>query len=212
MTSRRICLFGGTFDPIHGAHLTIAEEARTKCSLDHILFIPAANPPHKAAGTLTPYEDRFRMVELACAPFPAFTASRLEEGQEKSYTVDTLERFRRTLDSSDRLYFLIGADAFDELRSWHRWQDVVKLTEFLVVARPGGEYQIPPNAHVERLDGLELPIASTTIRARLAAGEPTPELSSSVRRYIEERGLYGATRPAIASPSHSTDRRLPSEV
>lgn len=195
MAAQRLCLFGGTFDPVHTGHLQIAEEAAKRFLLDRVLFVPAANPPHKKAARLTAYEDRFRMVELACAPYPKFAASRLEAGSERSYTVDTLERFRKEIGAKDRLFFLIGADAFDELETWKRWQDVVRLAEFIVVARPGVEYHIPEQARVERLDGMDLPVASTTIRARLRAGEPTPELPTEVRDFIEERGLYGAKRP-----------------
>ena len=213
MPAERICLFGGTFDPVHAAHLQIAEEAARRFSLDRVLFIPAANPPHKKAIELTSYGDRLRMVELACAPYAKFTPSNAEAGSQSSYTIDTLEQFRKELTPEDRLFFLIGSDAFDELETWHRWQDVVKLTEFIVVARPGVEYHIPAHAQVHRLDGLDLPVASTTIRARLAAGEATPELPASVRRYIEERGLYGAPKkPATASPSRNTGRRLRSEA
>jgi nicotinate-nucleotide adenylyltransferase len=131
------------------------------------------------------------MVEIACIPYAAFIASRLEEGSERSYTINTLERFRKGLHSSDRLFFLIGSDAFDELETWKRWQDVVKLTEFIVVTRPRHKYHIPQNARVHRLDGLSLPVSSSSIRARLAAGEPTPELPNRVREYIEAHRLYG---------------------
>ncbi len=211
MGGRRMCLFGGTFDPIHNAHLKIAEEAATRFSLDEVFFVPAANPPHKELEEVTSYEDRFQMVALACTPYPKFVASRLEEGSDRSYTVKTLERFRKELRADDQLFFLIGSDAFDELETWKRWQEVVKLTEFIVVARPGVEYHIPENARIERLDGLDLPVASTGIRARLRLGEPTPELPAEVRKFIEERGLYGAGRKrTTASPSRSTGRKLPS--
>ena len=192
MAERLICLFGGTFDPIHRAHLRIADEARKRFGLESVLFIPAANPPHKSSAGLAPYEDRLRMVEIACAPFSSFYASRLEEGEGQSYTIDTLERLYQEIEKPFRLFFLIGSDAFNDLSTWHRWEDVVKLTEFIVVARSGEEYRIPASAKVHPLDGLDLPVASTTIRARLAAGESTPELPTEVRRYIEERGLYGA--------------------
>jgi nicotinate-nucleotide adenylyltransferase len=188
---KRICLFGGTFDPIHEAHLRIAREALTTFSLDTILFIPAANPPHKDPSAVTPYEDRFRMVELACEPYPGFQVSRLEESAERSYTVDTLRRFRKQLSPADELFFLIGSDAFEDLDTWNEWREVVVLTEFIVVSRPGAEYKIPQNARVHRLNGLALPVSSSTIRARLAAGEPTPELPAAVRDFIEQRGLYG---------------------
>lgn len=187
----RICLFGGTFDPIHDAHLRIAGEALCDFSLDRVLFVPAAHPPHKDPEGVTPYEERFEMVQIACRSCPQFEASRLEEGDQQSYTVDTLRRFREQLAPGDRLFFLIGSDAFDELESWKDWRDVVKLTEFIVVSRPGGHYHVPPNARVHHLDGLALPVSSSTIRARLAAGKPTPELPTEVRRFIERRGLYG---------------------
>jgi nicotinate-nucleotide adenylyltransferase len=187
----RVCLFGGTFDPVHEAHLRLAKEAIKKFSLDRVLFIPARNPPHKDPGSVTPYEDRFRMVEIACTPYAAFMASRLEEGDERSYTIDTLERFRKRLHVSDRLFFLIGSDAFDELETWKRWEDVVDLVEFIVVTRPQHDYHVPQNARVHRLDGLSLPVSSSSIRARLAAGKPTPELPKGVREYIEAHRLYG---------------------
>ncbi len=189
-SSGRICLFGGTFDPIHTAHLQIANEARKRFGLREILFVPAANPPHKDGERMTPFEDRFQMVQLACEPYPEFLASRLEEGEERSYTIDTLERFRPLLKPGDELFFLIGADAFDELKTWKRWQDVLKLTCFIVVSRPGRTYQVPEDASVLRLDGLSLPVASTTIRARLQSGQPTPELPAAVRQFIDSHGLY----------------------
>ena len=187
---RHICLFGGTFDPIHNAHLQIADEAQKHFALDQVLFVPAANPPHKDGTHLTPFEDRFQMVQLACEPYPKFFASRLEEGKKRSYTIDTLERFRPQLKPGDELFFLIGADAFDELKTWKRWQDVLKLTRFIVVSRPGRTYEIPDGASVLRLDDLQLPVASTAIRARLQAGQPTPELPVAVRQFIDTHGLY----------------------
>jgi nicotinate-nucleotide adenylyltransferase len=188
--TKNVCLFGGTFDPIHGAHLRIAEEARKRYALDRILFVPASNPPHKEAAGLTPYEDRYRMVEIACKPYAGFMASRLEADTGPSYTVDTVKRVRKDLGASDRLFFLVGGDAFDELETWKGWQELVQLTEFVVVSRPDSAYRIPEGAHVHRLDGLALPVSSSTIRARLATGEETPELPAEVRAFIEKRGLY----------------------
>ncbi|HEX4167307.1 MAG TPA: nicotinate-nucleotide adenylyltransferase [Bryobacteraceae bacterium] len=189
-SGRRICLFGGTFDPVHFAHLRVAQEALKQCHLNGIVFIPAGVPPHKAVGRVTPYEDRLHMVEIACAPYPEFEVSRLEEGTRRSYTIETVERFRKMLSPADELFFLIGADAFNEIESWHRWQDLIQLIEFIVVTRPGGCYKVPPGAQVQKLNGLELPISSSAIRARLAARKPTPELPDGVRAFIEERGLY----------------------
>jgi nicotinate-nucleotide adenylyltransferase len=104
--------------------------------------------------------------------------------------VDTVRRFRgETLGPFD-LFFLIGADAFDELETWKGWQELLNLTEFIVVARPESEYRVPAGARVHRLDGLALPVSSSTIRARLAAGKATPELPTEVRAFIEKHELY----------------------
>lgn len=197
----RICLFGGTFDPIHIAHLRVANEALRTFALDKVLFVPAANPPHKPAEAMTPYEDRFHMCEVACAPYPPFDVSRLEAGPEKSYTVDTLERVRAEMEADDQLFFLIGADAFEEIHTWKRWEDVITLVDFIVVARPGREYSIPEGARVNRLDGLDLPVSSSEIRARLAAGEEAPEIPAEVREYIKQRGLYAGNGKETVSAS-----------
>jgi nicotinate-nucleotide adenylyltransferase len=193
----RICLFGGTFDPIHSAHLRIAEEAIQKFTLDRVVFVPAGNPPHKDTRGVTPYKDRLEMVKLACAGNPKFEVSEIENGSERSFTVNTLERFREHLAPDDRLFFLIGADAFDELETWHRWKDIVHLAEFIVVSRPGKSYRLAPGASVLRLDSIQLPIASTVLRAKLAAGEPTPEVPTRVREFIAQRGLYGSGQPTV---------------
>ena len=191
-SGKRVCVFGGTFDPIHIAHIRIAEEAKLKFNLDLVLLVAAGNPPHKDA--FTSFADRLRMVELGCEGHPELQASPLESGAEQSYTIDTIHRVRQTLQPQDALFFLIGADAFDDLETWKGWRELVQLTEFIVVARPESEYRIPAGARVHRLDGLALQISSSGIRARLADAEPTPELDDKVRAYIEACGLYGSKR------------------
>ena len=187
----RLALFGGTFDPIHNAHLAIAQAAADRFQLDRVLFVPAAHPPHKRGATHAPYEDRVRMAELACAGDPRFAVSRLEEGTARSYSIDTIEKLRPQLGEGDELFFLIGADAFSELRTWHRWRDVARAVRFLVVSRPGHVYDVPEGVRLERLDTLELPVSSSEIRRALAAGGRPPEVPAGVMEYIFRRGLYG---------------------
>ena len=189
-SANRICLFGGTFDPIHCAHLRVAEEAARSFGLDQVLFIPAHTPPHKTNRAITPYEDRLGMVAIACEPYPLFWASDLEGGAGRNYTIDTVRKFQTRLGSDAELYFLIGADAFDEIESWKEWQELIRLITFIVVTRPGGHYRIPEHASVLPLNGLDLPVSSSAIRARLADGEQTPELPTAVRAYIDAHGLY----------------------
>ncbi len=181
-------IFGGTFDPVHAAHLTVAAEAADKFALDRVLFIPAAHPPHKAESTAASYEDRCRMVELACQADPRFEPSRLEDGPGKSYSIHTIEQ----LWSPDAtLYFIIGADAFAEIKTWRRWNDVLRLTDFIVVTRPGHQYTVPAGARVHRLDTLALPVSSSGIRHQLMSGAVPPELPPAVARFIQEHSLYG---------------------
>lgn len=186
----RVAIFGGTFDPIHCAHLAIAREAARAFALTRVLFVPASHPPHKTSAIAAPYEDRYRMVELASQGEPLFEASRLEAGQEKSYSIDTIARVKSTLAPGGTLFFLIGSDAFAELHTWYRWRDVVREVEFIVVTRPGHRYLDPPGARVNRLDTIALQVSSSEIRARLAAGEAPSELPESVLAYILKHGLY----------------------
>jgi nicotinate-nucleotide adenylyltransferase len=195
----RVAIFGGTFDPIHCAHLTIAREAVRAFSLSRVLFIPAAHPPHKSGAESAAYEDRYRMVELACQGEPLFEPSRLEAGTRKNYSIHTIERVKAALGPGDELFFLIGADAFAEVHSWFRWRDVVRETAFIVVSRPGHSYTLPPGARVERLETLALPVSSSEIRSRLEAGEACPELPPAVTDYILKRGLYRKSgEPSVA--------------
>ena len=181
----KTAIFGGTFDPIHSAHLEMARQAADQFALDRVLFIPAGNPPHKHADT--PFEYRYRMVELACAADARFMASRLEEGNRKSYSIDTIERVKA---DNGEVFFIIGADAFAEIKTWHRWQDVIRAVEFIVAARPGHQIVSPPDARVHRLETVELPVSSSEIRDALARGETPPELPPAVADYIRANGLY----------------------
>jgi len=192
----RTAIFGGTFDPIHSAHLEMARRAAEQYQLDRVLFIPAGNPPHKHADTS--FEDRYRMVDLGCAVDPRFVASRLEEGTAKSYSIDTIERVKtasaeaQSPHGNNPLFFIIGSDAFAEIQTWRRWEDVIRAVEFIVVARPGHEIIGPPGARVHRLESVELPISSSDIRDALARGESPAELPPAIARYIRDRRLYGS--------------------
>lgn len=196
----RLALFGGTFDPIHSAHLTVAREAADKFQLDQVWLVPAAHPPHKPGQRSASYEDRYRMTELACKADPRFRASRLEEGDQKSYTIDTIDRVRAT---GEQPYFIIGADAFAEITSWHRWRDLLPLTDFIVVTRPGHDYKAPPGARVHRLDTVALPVSSSEIRRRLAVGQIPSHLPDAVATYIIEKGLYHFPRAQARPVSQS---------
>jgi nicotinate-nucleotide adenylyltransferase len=188
----RSAIFGGTFDPIHNAHLVVARKAADEFRLDQVLVIPAAHPPHKAGVTHAPYAHRIRMAQLACEGEARFAVSRLEEGTARSYSIDTIEKVRSTMGAADELFFIIGADAFAEIRTWHRWEDVIQAVCFIVVSRPGHIYDIPHGARVERLDSVDLPVSSSDIRRDLAAGKKPGEVPQRVLEYIFTYHLYGA--------------------
>ncbi len=188
----RLAIFGGTFDPIHQAHLAAARAAADRFHLDRILFIPAASPPHKSGATNAPYADRVRMAELACAADPRFEVSRLEENTERSYSIATIEALRSRMAPGDELFFIIGADAFADVRTWMRWRDVARAVRFLVVSRPGSDYQAPPEVRFDPLDDVSMAVSSSSIRSALAAGERPSELPPAVLDYIVRHHLYGA--------------------
>ena len=191
MTGRTV-LFGGTFDPVHNAHLAVARAALLRFNPKRILFVPAAKPPHKGGGAHAGFEDRAHMLDLACADEPRFEVSRIERPGSASgrpnYSIFTIE----ALLGEGPLDFLIGADAFAEIRSWHRWQDVVRLVEFIVVTRPGASYDAPAGAVVHELAGLEYPESSSMIRAQLEQGAETVSVPAAVLSWIQHRGLYGS--------------------
>lgn len=197
----RTALFGGTFDPIHDAHIEIARAAADRFGLAKILFVPAGNPPHKPGGATASYEDRVRMAELACAIDPRFEVSRIEApvagNSARSYSIATIEKLLAL--GITPLSFLIGADAFREIRTWRRWQDVVASVEFIVVTRPdvtrpGASWETPPGAVVHELAGLDLPVSSSDVRSRLLEGASRIPVPEAVIRYIREHALYRPQR------------------
>jgi nicotinate-nucleotide adenylyltransferase len=181
----RLAIFGGTFDPIHRAHLVVGREAADQFKLDRVLYIPAGNPPFKQASAS--FEDRFNMVKLACNGDPRFEASRIEEGDKKSYSINTIERVKA---EGGDVFFVIGADAFAEISTWHRAPDVIRSVEFIVVTRPGHQFETPPGARVHLLQTVALPVSSSEVRKALARGETPDEVPRSVADYIQQHGLY----------------------
>ena len=130
-------VLGGTFDPVHRAHLRLAEEAMAQLGLSGVLWLPAGNPPHRPAPSASA-ADRLAMLRLAIADRPAFAIDEAElASPAPSYTVPTLERLRRLHGGHRSLVLLLGADAFLGLATWHRWREIFSLAHVAVVSRPG---------------------------------------------------------------------------
>lgn len=132
----RIGILGGTFDPVHNGHLVLAAAALDGFALDRVVFIPAAQPPHKLGEPLAPFVHRAAMLELALADRSAMTVSRMEQQRTgPSYSIDTLRELRQNLPAC-ALFFIIGSDAFAEITTWKSYQDLFRYADFLVAERP----------------------------------------------------------------------------
>ena len=196
-----IALYGGTFDPIHKGHLEVARAAADAFDLERVLLIPVGAPPHRGGRPEAPYHDRYRMVELACEADARFEASDLEAERKDgrpNYSIDTIQRVTPDLAAGDRLFFVIGCDAFADIRTWHRWEEVVRGTEWIVVSRPGSECdeeRVPGGARVHWLRDVAVPVSSTGLRRRLREDERVADwLPANVREFIRSRGLYAPKR------------------
>jgi nicotinate-nucleotide adenylyltransferase len=189
----RIGVFGGTFDPIHSIHIEIARTALEYAELDRVIFMVAANPPHKTGEVSADGEDRFRMVRLAIASEPAMEASRMEIDREgPSYTVDTLRELRRHHPDGE-FFFIIGEDSLEDFLQWRDPEGIVSLARLLVAPRPDTHPDPPPElaAHVEFIPFPEQAVSSSEIRERLQAGRDVGDLAPpEVRDYIRENDLY----------------------
>jgi nicotinate-nucleotide adenylyltransferase len=212
---RRIALFGGSFDPIHSGHLGVARAADRRFNFDEMQFIPASRPPHKLKQHLAPFPHRFAMVALTCAEHLHFVPSLAEAGENFSgtqlhYSVDTVRYFRHLYHGhGDRIYFLIGADAFLDIPTWKEYETLLGLCDFIIANRPGiraealslvippdllarpdrrheaeAEHPSPVVAHLHRttvylLENVSSDVSATDIRRRVQRGQSIHGLVSA---------------------------------
>ena len=212
-----IGVFGGRFDPIHLCHLAIAEIAHQTLGLDRILVVPSRMSPHRSAPAGATDVDRLAMVQVATTDHPYLMACELElRSSAPSYTAITLRRIREHYAGS-QLCFIIGADAFAEIGTWHDYPDVLHDAHFAVVSRPGHPvsslvdtlpslrtrmHEIPPgeltptlhnqeSTKIFLIDAVTPNVSSTGLRARLASHESLSGLvSAPVESYIAQHQLY----------------------
>ncbi|MBI1320904.1 MAG: nicotinate (nicotinamide) nucleotide adenylyltransferase [Candidatus Hydrogenedens sp.] len=193
----RIGVLGGTFDPIHNAHLELARAAQAQARLDKVLFVVAAQPPHKRGGVTAPAEDRLRLVQVALLGEPGMEACPLElERPGPSYTADTLRELSKRHPGAE-FFLILGLDALADLPGWREPETILQHARVLVASRPDQGDAIDPSLE-GHYDFLEFPpndMSSTEVRARLQQGDPVADLlPAPVIEAIRETGLYGAAR------------------
>ena len=199
---RRLGVMGGSFDPVHVAHLIVAEAVREALHLDLVLFVPARVQPLKRGQPAAPAEHRVAMVELAIAGNPAFALSRVEVDRAgPSYSVDTLRRLRREWGDAKNtsMWFIVGTDALAQLPRWRDPAGVLAQARLAVVRRPGAAVDLEPlaaelpqlEAALDWVDGPLIDISATDLRRRVAEGRSIRyRVPEAVREYIEANGLY----------------------
>jgi len=217
MSTAPIGILGGTFDPIHYGHLRLAEELAGTLKLDQVCFVPSGTPPHRTAPDV-PAAHRLAMVELATAGNPRFSVDGRELRRTgPGYTFDTLAELRAEAGETRPLALLVGADAFLEFATWHRWHEIFALAHIAVAHRPGypverwaermpqplaREYsarlmQQPLATHLAPAGGIvvvpftALEISATAVRDMLHAGaSPRYLLPNEILTYIQTHRLY----------------------
>jgi nicotinate-nucleotide adenylyltransferase len=215
---RRLGLLGGTFDPVHTAHLRTALEVREALALDRVELVLAATPPHKAAGMQAPVAHRRRMLELAIAGDPHLALNLCElEREGPSYSIDTV-RVVQAREPDAVLTLILGADAFAEIGTWKEYETIFTLCDFCVISRPGTHerelpiavenafcYEPSRGVYVHRsgralrfLPVTALMISASDIRRRCAEGRSIRYLvPDAVADYVATHGLYAAGRTAV---------------
>lgn len=235
-----IGLFGGSFDPIHRGHLALAQAAAGRYSLRQVLFVPANVPPHKQKQPLTAFIHRYAMVALATQDERGFAPSLLEAPEwtigelrfarrskaaapalgRANYSIETVRRLKKTLKKSDRLFFLIGIDAFRDIAKWYEARALLAECDFIVASRPGYSLRevaeslpedlrppgavtrpfhkqpakgdlVLPGVTLRLLEGIHQSVSATAIREAAAAGKPLARwLDPRVADYVRKLGLY----------------------
>jgi nicotinate-nucleotide adenylyltransferase len=198
---QRIGLLGGTFDPIHYGHLTIAQLALESCRLDQLIFIPAGEPPHKNKTSITVASHRLRMVELALSVHPQFGLNDVEIRQKKpSYSINLLAFFQKLYPDAD-LYLVMGADSLMELETWYEYQNLLSQTHLIVMKRDGIPVQKLKEkichfvrsygAQIHVATSIQLNISSSQIRDRVHQHQSIRYFTPApVQQYIETHHLY----------------------
>lgn len=199
---RRIALYGGTFDPVHTGHEAVARNLSELFDLDELLFVPACVAPHKRDRKVSPALDRHAMLALATQDERRFRVSAVElNAPERPYTVDTLAHFRDACGERARLFFVMGADSWEEITTWREWERVLGLADHLVVTRPG--YELPVEHVTEEVRGRVVDVRGATrgrVEEELSKGE-------GARVYLTDAANVKAAATDVRAAVARGDRR-----
>jgi len=223
MNLQRAAIFGGTFDPIHNGHLQAARRVQNLFAIDQMIFVPACMPPHKRNANITSAFHRFAMLGLATQADPAFKMSTIElDNPDRPYAVDTVSQVQEELGPQWLVFFVMGADSWSELTSWHEWQRLLAICNSIVVTRPDHDLGNAEAARVARIcdvrglsaseisaeldkdekprtfftDAAMINISATAIRMAVRTGDHeklSAMVPQSVAAYIEKHRLYTRT-------------------
>jgi len=188
---KRVGILGGTFNPIHIGHLTIAQMVREQMKLDKVLFIPSNLPPHKSKKYVVSAKDRYHMVRLAIQGNPHFEISDFEINKEgKSYSIETVSYFRDLFGRSTKFFFIIGSDLLPTLQTWRRISEIERIVSFVAVHRPGfKEKRSKVKVKLITIPGLQT--SSSYVRHRITLGKTVKYLvPDDIIRYIADKKLY----------------------
>ena len=220
--TKRIALYGGTFDPVHLGHLAVARKVSQIFEIDDFLFVPAWIAPHKRTREVTPALHRYAMLALATQEDSHLRISRVElEAPDRSYTVETLAHFETELAGEADLFFVMGADSWSEIQTWKEWERLLTMANHIVITRPGYEIEVTGisselrerivdtrNSNEARskakeqgkqifiTDAVQLEISATEIRLAASKGELdrlVQLVPKSVADYIIKYDLYRET-------------------
>jgi nicotinate-nucleotide adenylyltransferase len=189
----RVGILGGTFDPIHNGHLEAAHAARRELTLDRVILLPSRTPPHRSSEPRASAFHRFAMAAMAATTKPGLEVSDLELHRDgPSYTSVTLQQLHAEGYKPSQLFFILGADAFAEIATWHDYPRLLDFSNFVVVSRPGistSHVTSGPRMFFVAADTPD--VSSTEIRRRVGAGEPIDGLVPSiVADHIRRHRLY----------------------
>jgi nicotinate-nucleotide adenylyltransferase len=218
LTKQRIGAYGGTFDPIHMGHMEIARSIVRNFELDQLLVIPAYKPPHKSLKAISDSHHRYEMCVLAFASDARIVVSKMEiDLPERPYTINTIDRLRAEYGEQAQLFFVMGADSFEEITTWYQYQKLLSSTNIIVASRAGRDIPVShlPEEFRKRVidtrhlkecatlindelgcliyltDFVNCEVSSTEIRDKVQAGLSIAELTApAVVDYIEEHNLY----------------------